>query len=182
MVKRDTPGRLRCIDIYFWTMMIILLSSQIMSTTTLCVDYDAELDNGWSEFFMIKSLFIITTVLIEHTIISIIVLPVFYKQINYSSIICFAIFLCFMFEIILIYRVFIIIQQNDWKENNSERWRNVMISYFTCFEMVLYAGLIGEIFHQAFLMRTRAKAYIRQSINTNEESKDESRLDSSNRN
>ena len=57
-----------------------------------------------------------------------------------------------------------------------------MISYFTCFEMVLYAGLIGEIFHQAFLMRTRAKAYIRQSINTNEESKDESRLDSSNRN
>ena len=79
MVKRDTPGRLRCIDIYFWTMMTILLSSQIMSTTTLCVDYDAVLDNSWSEFFMIKSLFIITTVLIEHTIISIIVLPVFYK-------------------------------------------------------------------------------------------------------
>ena len=109
MVKRDTPGRLRCIDIYFWTMMIILLLSQIMSTTTICADYHVVTDNTWSEFFEIKSLAVIATVLISHTIISIIVLPVFYKQINYSSIICFAVFLCFMFEAILIYRVYLAI-------------------------------------------------------------------------
>ena len=135
----------------------MLIISQAISTTAICVNYEVTLIDNWSSFFEIKSIVIISIVLICHTVISIIVLPVFYKQINYSSIIAFAIFLCFLFEVIMLYREYINTSQAIIKEDNPKRWNRVMISYFAVCEMTLYVGLIGEIFHQAYLMRLRSK-------------------------
>ena len=125
----------------------MLIISQAISTTAICVNYEVTLNDNWSYFFAIKSIVIISIVLICHTFISIIVLPVFYKQINYSSIIAFAIFLSLLFEVIMLYREYIDTMQASIKVDDPERWNRVMISYFATCEMTLYVGLIGEIFH-----------------------------------
>ena len=125
----------------------MLMISQAISTTAVCVNYEVTLKDNWSYFFEIKSIVIISIVLICHTVISIIVLPVFYKQINYSSIIAFAIFLSLLFEVIMLYREYIDTMQATIKVDDPERWNRVMISYFATCEMTLYVGLIGEIFH-----------------------------------
>ena len=153
MVERDQPKKLFYIEVYFWSMIAMLMLSQAFSTTAICVNYKITLSDAWSGFFKLKSIIIISIVLICHTVISVIVLPVFYKQINYSSIIAFAIFLCFLFEVIMLYREYIDTMQGTIKEDDPDRWNRVMISYFAVCEMTLYVGLIGEIFHQAFLMR-----------------------------
>ena len=128
-------------------MLAILMTSQAISTTAICVDYKVIFYDHWEKFFEVKSILIISIVLLCHTVISIIVLPVFYKQINYSSIIGFSIFLCLVFELIMIYREYINVQQDNVRETNPTRWKRVMISYFAVCELTLYVGLISEILH-----------------------------------
>lgn len=159
MIERDQPKKLFYIEVYFWSMLAMLIISQAISTTAICVNYEVTLRDDWSKFFEIKSIIIISIVLVCHTVISIIVLPVFYKQINYSSIIAFAIFLSLLFEVIMIYREYIDTMQSKIKVEDPKRWNRVMISYFATCEMTLYVGLIGEIFHQAYLMRKRTNRY-----------------------
>ena len=159
MTERDQPKKLFYVEVYYWSMLAMLIISQAISTTAICVNYEVTLRYDWNKFFEIKSIIIISIVLLCHTVISIIVLPVFYKQINYSSIIAFAIFLSLLFEVIMIYREYIDTMQSKIKVEDPKRWNRVMISYFATCEMTLYVGLIGEIFHQAFLMRKRTKKY-----------------------
>ena len=159
MTERDQPKKLFYVEVYFWSMLAMLIISQAISTTAICVNYEVTLRDDWSSFFEIKSIIVISIVLLCHTVISIIVLPVFYKQINYSSIIAFAIFLSLLFEVIMIYREYIDTMQSKIKVEDPKRWNRVMISYFATCEMTLYVGLIGEIFHQAFLMRKRTKKH-----------------------
>ena len=107
MNEREQPKKLFYVEVYFWSMIAMLVISQAISTTSICINYKITLKDSWTYFFEIKSITIISIVLFFHTVISIKVLPVFYKQINYSSIIAFAIFLSLLFEVIMIYREYI---------------------------------------------------------------------------
>lgn len=76
-----------------------------------------------------------------------------------------------VFEIIMVYREFIVAFQDEWKVHDPDKFNRVMISYIVCGEMVLYVGIIGEIFHQAWLMRklinSRLKPRPRPQLNVN---------------
>ena len=103
--------------------------------------------------------------LVCNTLISLKVLPVLQKQINSTSVTYFAIFMCFIFEVIILYREYIVASQDNLKEFKQKRFKRVLITYFTFCELVLYLGLIGEIVHQTFLMRKKAQDRIKQSMN-----------------
>ena len=51
------------------------------------------------------------------------------------------------------YREYIVFFQDRLKEFNPTKFNRVMISYFACFELVFMVFIIGEIFHQSYLIR-----------------------------
>ena len=51
--------------------------------------------------------------------------------------------MCAIFEVIIIYREYIIAQQDHLKSDNQNGFKVVLITYFTCCELLLYLGLIG---------------------------------------
>ena len=174
MIKRDTASRQRYLRIYFWLMSGIYFSSQALETGVVCSNYQIVLtDNFWDRCFRWKSIAIITTMLICNTVISIVVLPVLYKQINSKSVTWFAIFMCVIFECIIAFREYIVTQQDHLKEDNQEGFRDVLIIYCTCCELLLYMGIIGEIFHQIFTMRKEVITRLKQSLNLTDGSTDQ---------
>ena len=58
-------------------------------------------------------------------------------------------FILLIFEVIMLYRIYIIAFQDELKENASTKqaWSNVMITYFSCCEIILYLFLLGVIVH-----------------------------------
>ena len=58
-------------------------------------------------------------------------------------------FILLIFEVIMLYRMYIIWFQDELKENASTKqaWSIVMITYFSCCEIILYLFLLGVIVH-----------------------------------
>jgi len=77
------------------------------------------------------------------------VLPKLRKNLGCGSITFCAHFMLIVFEVIMLFRLLIIPTQDYFKEKKQEAWKNTMIVYFSCCEMVLYVFLITEIIHQA---------------------------------
>ena len=131
----------------------------MISTAGTCVDYKLAAEiSPWGRMLHWKSVVIVSVMFLCNLVVSLKVLPQLYKEGNYRTITYYAIFMSSVFGVIMIYREFIVAYQDDWKQNNPERFNRVLISYLVSCEMVLYVGIIGEIFHQAWLMR--------QSINS----------------
>ena len=74
-------------------------------------------------------------------------LPELRSQLNYTSVLWFVCFMCFEFEIIMLYREYIVTRQDYLKQFNQARFRDVVISYFVICELLLYLMLLGEIVH-----------------------------------
>lgn len=115
----------------------------------VCVHEEVLNSNTWSDIFMIKAEVVIVTCLCFNTIIALKVLPQMRKNLGFRSITVEAIFMLVLFEVIMCYRIFIILKQDDFKSapNDECAFKVMMITYFTCCEMVLYIFLIVEIMH-----------------------------------
>ena len=148
-------------------MTTIYFLSQLFETVAVCVDWEIiEDDSIWSSILRYKAIFLITVMLFSNTLISVKTLPELWKQVNMKSVIGFAIFMCVMFELIIIYREYIVACQDNLKHGHRTRFRRVLISYFTCCELVLYFGLIGQMIHQTILMRNKAFGKMKHSLST----------------
>ena len=148
MVKRNDPKTSRYIIVYFWSLCTLYIGSQAFETAAVCYKWELVLqDSIWDEIFRIKALCIITIMFICNTFVSIKVLPILEKQINSASVTYFAIFMCAIFEVIILYREYIVAAQDNLKEHEPTRFKRVFITYFCFCEIILYIGLIGEIVH-----------------------------------
>ena len=148
--------------IYFWTTFSIYLGSQTLETMAYCVKpLWLESDAIVQPIFMIKALIIIFGSMVLNMLITCRVLPKMRKNLGCSSITVMAYFMLIVFEVIMLFRLFIILTQADMKdhaikdpdddpdssEELNDQFKIVMIIYFTCCEMVLYGFLIVEIIH-----------------------------------
>jgi len=109
MIYKDTPRRYFWVSVYFWVFTAIYFISQSLQTSVICIDYTLDSNGVWKDFFKYKGTVIISTMLSCHLAISYLVFPEFKKQITYSSVTWYAIFISAVFIGIMIYREYITI-------------------------------------------------------------------------
>ena len=150
--KREQTRRLRRINVYFWVGAIFNFISIAFDTTVICANYNVitQEDGGLAQVLVIKSAFIVWISLFLNSVISIVVIPEIRKQAGFKLISWYIIIMCSAFEMILIFRAWIVVYQRDMKEEQPELWRKIMISYFTCCELLFYTFVIGQIVLQTY--------------------------------
>ena len=137
-----------------------------MNTIVVCIDYNVLTYDAWNTMSLAKSEVIIVMSLFCNTMIAVKVLPLMRKSLGWSSITVEALFMLSIFEVIMCYRMVIIGFQSDLKhramnkeDGSQTAWYVVMITYFSCCEMVLYCFLIFEIMHQVCTISKASKAH-----------------------
>ena len=96
-------------SIYFWTTFSVYLASQVLETMAYCVKPSwLETDASAQVVFKIKAEIIICGSMVFNILIACRVLPKMRKNLGCSSITVMAYFMLIVFEIIMIFRMFII--------------------------------------------------------------------------
>ena len=107
MMRKDMKKRRKIVNFYFWSMALLLFVSLTLQTVLVCVDYSV-LDSGWNLIFMVKGETVIVIYLVFNTIIAWKVLPQLRTNLGCTTTIKEAIFMLVVFEIIMIYRIYVI--------------------------------------------------------------------------